>query len=387
MSMSRIYQLMKLNRLIKSPRPKFAGVLAMDLMKARHLFVRFDPVVACNLSCRMCFFSDTEYRKHNKGIFSKDEVDRLAAMFFPTTLQVVFGCGAEPTLYRDYPDLVKIAKSYGVPNVGLVSNGQLFTEANIRKLVGYGLDELMLSLHGVHRESYEKLMTGASYDKFHEVLETLDRVKKELGVSDPELRINYTVNSDNLQELRDFFKVFGKYDIARLQVRPMLDCGQTGYRRFDLRKFKSDYAEIVEALREECKARGTTLLAHMEFPKYKANRHAGKKTAMKTVAPALTAPASAVARQAAAGQDKGKRAQLSRNSEIYGSLALDSVLRFVSPQRVWRPDFDWRNEDYRAYCRRIGFRKSLLTAVFSNPEKLARKNPFRGRLALSYDVL
>lgn len=387
MSMSRVYQLMKLNRVIKSPRPKFAGVLLMNLVGARHLFLRFDPVVACNLSCQMCFFSNKEYRRHNKGIFSKAEVDRLAGMFFPKTLQVVFGCGAEPTLYPDYPGLVKIAKSYGVPHVGMVSNGQLLTEESIRKLVVNGLDELMLSLHGVKKNTYETLMDGASFEKFHEVLETLDRVKKDLGVSDPEVRINYTVNSDNLQELRDFFSVFGKYDIKRLQVRPMLDCGQSGYRRFDLRKFKAEYREIVEALHEECETRGTTLLAHMEFPRYKAD-HAAKKEPPILAKERVPIVAGAASKPRDVGGASGnRRAAMARKSEIYGSLALDSVLRFVSPQRVWRPDFDWRNEDYEAYCMRIGFRGSLLRAIFSDPEELARKNPFRGRLALSYDVL
>ena len=73
--------------------------------------------------------------------------------------------------------------------------------------------------------------------------------------------------------------------------------------------------------------------------------------------------------------------------EDYGSLALGSVRRFVSPQRVWRPDFDWRNEDYDAYCKRIGFHRSLLEAVFLDAGEVARRNQAMGPLTLSYEVL
>lgn len=404
MGMAKVYQLQRLNRLVKSHRPKFAGVLFLNLVRVRHLFLRFDPVVACNLKCQMCFFSDPEYRKNNKGIFSKEDIDRLAGMFFPRTRQVVFGCGAEPTLFPDYPDLVKIAKSYRVPQVGMVSNGQLFTEESIRQLVANGLDELMLSLHGVNKDSYESFMAGASYEKFHFILETLEKVKNEMGVSNPELRINYTVNSDNLKELRWFFEVFGKYNIHTLQLRPIMDCGQSGYRKFDLDKFVSDYNSVIDHLQSQCNQRGITFLARKENPGYNVNNPtivsaAPKKTATATpVRESRSAPVSA--RQPATDSSEktppvrvvnpapkiaARRAQIS--DEDYGSLALDSVLRFVSPQRVWRPDFDWRNETYDAFCKRIGFRKQLLNAVFADPAELARTNPFRGTLTLSYDVL
>ncbi len=142
MDMNQVYQLMRLNRAIKDHRIKFAGVLLLNILRSRHLAVRFDPIMACNLSCRMCHFSNDEFRKtRKKGGFNSNEIDRLAKMFFPRTLQVVFGCKAEPTLYKDFPDLVKIAKSYGVPYVGLVSNGQLITEEHIKQLVNYGLNE------------------------------------------------------------------------------------------------------------------------------------------------------------------------------------------------------------------------------------------------------
>lgn len=344
--MNHVYQLTKLNRAIKDHRIKFAGVLLLNILRARHLFLRFDPIMACNLSCRMCYFSDDEFRKNRKkGGFKSNEIDRLAKMFFPRTLQVVFGCGAEPTLYKDFPGLVKIAKSYGVPYVGLVSNGQLITKEHIKQLVNYGLDELILSVHGVRKTTYENLMTNSVYEKFHEVLNNLNIVKSELGSLKPKLRLNYTVNPDNLDEIYDFFKVYGNYNISTLQVRPMMDLGQTGYRNFSLDEYINEYNSMINWLSNSCKEHGITLLARKKDINYKSEE------------------------------------------ENYGSVITEAVLRYISPERVWKSDFDWKNETYNEFCKKTGFNKSLMRAIFTSKDDLIKNNPFKGKLTLSYDVM
>ncbi|MDJ0715923.1 MAG: radical SAM protein [Prochloraceae cyanobacterium] len=345
MNMNRIYQLMKLNRAIKSHRVKFAGILLLHILKLRYLCLRFDPIIACNLSCQMCYFSDKEFRKNNKGTFKSDEIERLAKMFFPRTLQVVFGCGAEPTLYKDFPKLIKLAKSYGVPYVGLVSNGQLIKEEHIRELVNYGLDELLLSVHGVRKTTYENLMTNSNYEKFHAVLNSFNSIKSELGSSTPTLRLNYTVNPDNLEELSDFFKVYGNYNINTLQVRPIMDIGQSGYRNLTLDRYIDNYNNAIDRLSNSCKERGITLLARTQDPAYKSEQ------------------------------------------EDYSAAIIDSILRYISPQRVWRTDFDWKNVTYDEFCQKIGFINSLFKGIVASKEEIINNNPFKGKLTLTYDVL
>src|SRR6266436_2199443 len=103
--------LVRLNRLIASNRLKFLAVLAADVVGARHLILRFDPVQACNLRCGMCYFSDAEWLKHHPvKRFSEDEIRRLADMFFPKAVQLHIGCSMEPTLYKGYPSLVTLGK-------------------------------------------------------------------------------------------------------------------------------------------------------------------------------------------------------------------------------------------------------------------------------------
>src|SRR5450756_2824904 len=83
--MKAIYFLLKMNRLISSLRIKIAGVLAADILKLRHLFVRIDPVLSCNLRCEMCYYSDKAVRQSKRGQFSTDEIARIGGLFFKRT--------------------------------------------------------------------------------------------------------------------------------------------------------------------------------------------------------------------------------------------------------------------------------------------------------------
>ncbi len=341
--MDSIYKLIKLNKLINNHRVKFAAVLFAHQFKLRHLFLRLDPIMACNLTCSMCYFSNKEYRKEIKGIFKNDEIERIAALFFPKTLQLIIGCGTEPTLYKNFPELVKLAKDYKIPFVGFTSNGQLLTEEHIEKFIHYKLDELTLSVHGVTKETFEKFMEGASFETFHKVLQAIDSTKKKYKFLLPYLRLNYTVNPDNLIELENFFDVFGGYQIKTLQIRPIIDFGGT-YRNLLQSSELNKYNKIIEKLMSVCKERNITFLANISDPTYQ--------------------------------------------EENYNSLILQAVRRHITPQVVWRSDFNWRTESYEEFCRRTSWRNHLLKCIFSDKKKVAQYNAgLWGKHSAKYEVI
>lgn len=338
--MNAIYKLLKINRMIKGHRVKYAALLASDLLGIRHLSVRIDPIFACNLRCRMCYFSDSEWRKQHQGRMDIADFERIAAMLFPKALQLVIGCAAEPTLHPDLLSMMRIGKKYRVPYISIVSNGQLLTEEHIREFITGGLDELMISTHGITKKTYEHMMTNARFDKLAEVLETLASLKREYNSQLPKLRINYTVNPDNLEELAQFFEVYGKFDIQVLQIRPIMDLGNTDYREKDLSPHLAKYNTTIRNLADQCRKNQIIFLANTADPTYQ-----------------VANPASCISHE---------------------------VLRHVSPQLVWRPDFNWKEESYKEYCKRTGWRRHLLRMMFCNNADTSDANVNRQRM--TYDV-
>ena len=334
-----IYKLIRLNRLIPSYRLKLIAVLICDIIGVRHLFLRLDPVNACNLKCRMCYFSDKDYQQRVRGRFSDDDLDRVSDIFFSKALQLVVGCSGEPTVHKNYLRVIERAKKSGVPFVGLTTNAQLLNSESIEELVDLELDEITVSVHGVHESSYNRFMEGAKFDVLLTNLKKLKDVKVARGNKKPALRINYTVNEENLDELRGFFDVFGDFDIDTLQIRPMADVGKTD---FAYRKFGSGeihrYDVLLNDLSKECQKRRITLLATKKNINFEKN-------------------------------EKGV------------SYALPAVLRTIHPNKVWKVDFDWRNETYREYCRRTKWRKILMSSIFTRREFFKQS-----QLYLTYDI-
>ena len=156
-----IYKLLQLNRKIKNHRIKFLGLYLLHKMNRRYLAVNLDPVLACNLRCKMCYFTDEEYVKKLKGQFKDDEIERVAETVFNRALKLQVGCGTEPTLYKKLPELIALGKKYNVPYISLTTNANLLTEEKIEALLKAGLNEFTISLHGVTKASYENFMQKA----------------------------------------------------------------------------------------------------------------------------------------------------------------------------------------------------------------------------------
>lgn len=67
-----VYKLLKLSRLRNVPGwVKLLGLWGMYVGRRRCIGIFLDPVLACNLRCRMCLFSTEEHRRRMKGMLDE----------------------------------------------------------------------------------------------------------------------------------------------------------------------------------------------------------------------------------------------------------------------------------------------------------------------------
>jgi len=190
-------------------------------------------------------------------------------------------------------------------------------------------------MHGVRKKTYEYFMENAKYERLMGLLNELGEIKSSLRSRRPLLRINYAVNNDNVEELGDFFKVFGHHPIDVLQIRPINKKDHQVYTS-DLREVGDKYTRITNLVRSEAAERNIVCLI----------------TSLENIEPSSNASASLV----------------------------ESVLRYISPQVVWKTDFDWKEEEYREYCKRTRWRKAIFKSV------VRPKEPISQRMAARYDI-
>lgn len=313
-----IYTILKLNKFVTNYRLKSLGVYLLHKAGKRYLSIYFDPVLGCNLRCQMCYFSDEEVRKTMNGVLPQERIELISKALFHRALKLQIGCGAEPSLYKHNTEIIATARAQGIPYISMTSNGNLLTKEDLRSFFAAGLDEITLSMHGVYRETYEKLMTNAKYEKFHEILQAFTELKKEFPRV--KLRINYTINKDNLMELGDMFEHFGEYTIDIIQLRPIQQLGNTAYHDFSIRPLIDNYAETIGKVAEECKIRQITCIA-----------------------PTL---------------------KLLCKTSTTNNLLFENAYCYVSPKYAWQDDFDPEKETYESYSKRVHFGKTLWKDIF-----------------------
>ena len=256
-----IYKILKIFTKFRSRRIKLFGLWTMHVMHRRYIGVFIDPVLACNLRCRMCYMSDPSKEKTERvsdGLLTKGTLDYIASTFFPYALKLQIGCATEPTLYKDLVRIVEKARQKGVPYISMTTNGQLLTEETLRKLVDAGLNELTLSVHGLQKDVYENMMKGARFERFQNLIKILKRIKKDYPKF--QIRINYVMNHDNVRSLGSLYEVLDGLKVDVLQLRPIQKLGESDYNDFSLDEIRECYDEILVPIIKKCKEDGTICL-------------------------------------------------------------------------------------------------------------------------------
>jgi len=260
-----IYSLLRYFSHLGGSRLKMAALWLMHITHRRYIGVFIDTVLTCNYRCRMCYFSNEEERTKRRGKKMTDEqLEHIAHALFSRTVKLQIGCGAEPTMDSEGAlRLVQLGTQYGVPYIAMTTNGALMKYDKLQKLVEAGLDELTISLHGVHRDTYGKMMGPTSdYDAFLELLQSIKRIKTQYPQFD--IRVNYTMNADNVDELADFDSLFADIPINQLQLRPVRRIGLSEYTNFDLTHVSECLDTVVRPLAERCREKGIVVL----FPEH-----------------------------------------------------------------------------------------------------------------------
>lgn len=255
-----IYNVLKYFSRIGGNRLKLAAIWGAHVSGRRYVGVFLDPVLACNLRCRMCFFSDKAQSINMRGQrLNEGQIKSIAKILLPRCIKLQIGCSAEPTLFSNLPNLISEAKLAHVPYISITTNGQLLTPTLLRSYASAGLDEVTLSVHGFTPDTYEYLMNGSKWERFLNALTAIKEVKREYPHL--KLRINFVANDMNAKELPNIWDVLNGSEPDILQIRPVQKLGDTDYSNFDLNLLKREYADIIAPIQQRCKEKGITCIA------------------------------------------------------------------------------------------------------------------------------
>lgn len=182
--------------------------------------ILIDNCNACNLECSMCDHRNMKkYRKiqlMDFGLYQKiiDEI----ALENPNARvwEIFFG---DPFMCGDMAKRIRYAKSKGLTDVVLNTNGVLMTEKRAEAIVKAGLDAMYVGIDAATADTYQKVRIGGEYSRAVENTLRYRDLLAKYGRPDQQLFVQFVVSGVNENEVDDF-KRFWKNEGVNIKIRP-----------------------------------------------------------------------------------------------------------------------------------------------------------------------
>jgi cyclic pyranopterin phosphate synthase len=155
----------------------------------------------CNAKCLFCS-QDFDWRKTPNDLPFEKAAENMYTSYKNGYRRLGF-TGGEPTIRRELPQLIALARKIGYGYVRIQTNGVRTADYEYTKLLAdAGLTFVKFSIHGHTAELHDKLVeVPGAFDKCLKSIENLQKLKVGIGV-------NIVLNEWNYRHLEEFYKLF-----------------------------------------------------------------------------------------------------------------------------------------------------------------------------------
>lgn len=155
----------------------------------------------CNAKCLFCS-QDFEWRKEPNDLPFEKAVEHMYLAYKNGYRRLGF-TGGEPTIRRELPNLIALARKIGYGYVRIQTNGVRIADFDyVKTLADAGLTFVKYSIHGHTAELHDRLVgVPGAFEKCLKSIENLKRLKVGIGV-------NIVLNDWNYKHLVEFYELF-----------------------------------------------------------------------------------------------------------------------------------------------------------------------------------
>ena len=163
------------------------------------LRVEIWPTRLCNLRCKFCDTYNVYPPEHKKSEMTDEQLRQIIRECLTLGVEdFIFSGGGEPWLRGAVLlELMKEITDHGRTG-HILTNGTLFSQNDIREIVGMGWGSVMVSMDGPSAAVHDILRgSRGAYDRTLRALRFLVRERRRTGSQGPHLAINFVVTRTN----------------------------------------------------------------------------------------------------------------------------------------------------------------------------------------------
>jgi len=180
--------------------------------------IEIDLTNRCNHRCSFCYYAEHIGLEADKPSLDTNILkDRLIEAKKLGTKAISFTGGGEPTIHKDYLELIKFTNEIGL-DVGTITNGSAITEKNVDTIIE-NLQWIRISMAGGDKESYSEVQGVDQFEKIVSNLKLLSKKKEEINPNF-NLGVRTLVTSQNLHSLENFARIIKNLNLDYWQFAP-----------------------------------------------------------------------------------------------------------------------------------------------------------------------
>ena len=199
----------------------------------------------CNNNCIFCSEAD-EYMnglnpKSTKQI--KKEISQVRVSY-----NLVNFMGREPTLRKDFIELLKFAKKLDFRQVGFTTNGRLLAYKDFaKKVLGAGVNQIVVSLNGATPETHDSQtqVKGSFFQTIKGVRNVIDLKDKKFS-----LIVNLLLNKMNYLELPEMINLLKDLGVREINILNAAPLSKRSRNKKIIMRMSDLSSYIVEVLRK-----------------------------------------------------------------------------------------------------------------------------------------
>ena len=185
---------------------------------ARPIKITFDPTNICQLRCPLCptglRAQDRELGRARTELFA-----RLMDEIGPYVFFIDFFNWGEPLLNPQVEELIQIAASHKIVCNMSTNLSLALSDDRIERLVRSGLREMVVSIDGASRETYETYRRKGDFDLVVKNLSRIVEAKRRLGLTFPVITWQFLVFRFNEHERDAARALADRIGVDRLEFR------------------------------------------------------------------------------------------------------------------------------------------------------------------------
>jgi MoaA/NifB/PqqE/SkfB family radical SAM enzyme len=223
------------------------------LLKREHL-VSLPPIMqleissGCNLTCSICARAEFPYGPGNLPL---DLIGRLVPIFPYLQRLILHGYG-EPLVHPRFTEIMDIVAPFSCEK-SFYTNGTLLSGSKAEAAIAGGIDEIAVSIDSPEEAGFERIRTGASFNRVIDNVGRFIEMRNRRGMRRPRVVVAAVAMKDNVEDLPGLVDLASSLSVDAIEVNYLMAYKQELVEKslfFDRRRANAALREVRKRARK-----------------------------------------------------------------------------------------------------------------------------------------